>query len=315
MENLKKNVKYIVLFIVLSILIIWSIMLLISHSSINNPKTEDIESQQIMIFNISLDNLGTIVTLIGLIGTAIWSMYQYTKSKKSQQQEKSSVIAQHFSETLLDKCDLVIRVFKLSNLSDVIDIFSQPNFSLEDFTCNELREVTGDDNFPTKYKKMKDNQDFDDIYYNLLERRITTEKDFLNKYQDKENKKIRVMQYTTEDARALFILDNKGLPFHFLSLVDEVLNDLESVCINLSSKAADSNYIYPSLHQIFFDTVNTLSVEISLRNNGKYSDKFYTSIIHVYTIWKKKYNKILAKENNRKHKNNQLLNPKLKTVF
>ena len=96
-----------------------------------------------------------------------------------------------------------------------------------------------------------------------------------------------------------------------LLFFDEVLNDLESVCI----KAADSNYIYPSLHQILFDTVNTLSVEICLRNNGKYSDKFYTNIIHVYTIWKDKYRKTLTNENNKKHKSNQLLNPKIKTVY
>lgn len=313
MEILKKIAKYIILIIFIIMALIGLFILIKTNVNINTP--ENVESQQILFFGISLENLGILLTSIGLPGTAIWSMFQFSKSKKSQQQEKSSQIAQHFSNTLLNKCDIVIRVFSLSTLSSVIDIFSQPNFFLEDFTCNELREVTEDDDFPNIYKKMKDNQDFDDIYYNLLERKITTEKDFLDKYQDKETKKIKVPKYSTKNAGTLFILDNKDLPFHFLTLVDEVLNDLESVCMNLSSKAADSNYIYPSLHQIFFDTINTLSVEISLRNNGKYSDKFYTNIIHVYTIWKKKYNKTLAKEKSKKHQNNQLLNPKIKTVF
>lgn len=313
MEKMKKYGKYIIPAVFIIISLIGIIILIKTHITVRNP--ENVETQQIIIFSISLDNLGIILTSIGLPGTAIWSMFQFSKSKKSKQQDKSSQIAKHFSDTLLNKCDLVIRVFKLSDLSRVIDVFSQPNFFLEDFTCNELREITENDDFPNIYKKMKENQNFDNIYYNLLERKITTEKDFLDKYQDKKSNKIIVPQYTTEDARALFILDNKDLPFHFLSLVDEVLNDLESVCMNLSSRAADSNYIYPSLHQIFFDTVNTLSVEISLRNNGKYSDKFYTNIIHVYTIWKKKYNKTLINENNKKHKNNQLLNPKIKTVF
>ena len=51
--------------------------------------------------------------------------------------------------------------------------------------------------------------------------------------------------------------------------------------MNISSHAAGANFIYQSIHQIFFDTINILAFEISIRNDGKYSDKFYTNIIYI----------------------------------
>lgn len=109
-------------------------------------------------------------------------------------------------------------------------------------------------------------------------------------------------------------MDNKTFPFHFSSLIDEVLNSLESVCMNISSHAAGSVFIYQSLHQIFFDTVNVLGFEISTRNNGKYSDKFFTNIIYVYNEWQKLYKKSIKDEVNKKDQNKKMLNPKIKTV-
>ena len=84
--------------------------------------------------------------------------------------------------------------------------------------------------------------------------------------------------------------------------------------MNISSHAAGSTFIYQSLHQIFFDTVNTLAFEISIRNDGKYSDKFYTNIIHVYNEWQKIYKKSRKNETNKKNQNKKILNPKIKTV-
>ena len=313
MNKIKKIAKYIGIGIIVVFLLIGLSILLFKNIEIKTPA--QVESQEILIFGLSLDNLGTILTSVGLLGTAIWSMFQYSKSKKSKQQEKSTEIARRFSDNLLGKCNLIIRVFSLSKLSKLISTFSQTKMFLEDFTCNELREISGDDDFPHIYTELKKDANFDNIYYSLLERRITTKEDFDKKYKIENSDKYRLASYSTAEIKELLILDNQNLPFHFYDLVDEVLNDLEAICMDLSSNVADSNYIYPSLHQIFFDTINVLSIEIALRNNGKYSDKFYTNIIHVYTDWKKKYVKLLTKENKKKHRNNQLLSPKIKTVF
>ena len=308
MNKIKKFAKY----IGIGIIVVLSI-LLFKNIEIKTPA--QVESQEILIFGLSLDNLGTILTSIGLFGTAIWSIYQYLKSKKAKQQEKSAQIAKRFSEDMLYKCSLVIRVFGHSQLSNCIDALSKSNAPFEDFTTSELREITENDEFPNWYNNIKEKSNLDNIYYNLLEYKITTDEDFYKKYQTKESKKIKLHNYSTEEARALFKYDNENLPFRFGSLIDDVLNNLEYMCMNISSNVADSNYIYQSLHQTFFDTVSTLAIEISLRNNGKYSDKFYTNLIHVYNSWKKIYDKTTKKENVKKHQNVQVLTPKIKTVF
>ena len=84
--------------------------------------------------------------------------------------------------------------------------------------------------------------------------------------------------------------------------------------MDISSQAAGSKYIYQSLHQIFFRTIKILSVEICLRNDGKYCDKYYTNIIHVYNEWTKIYERDLKKEEKRKKEVDKILNPKIKTV-
>ena len=83
--------------------------------------------------------------------------------------------------------------------------------------------------------------------------------------------------------------------------------------MNISSKAADSDFIYQSVHQIFLRTVRLLYLEISILNVDS-TDKFYTNIIDVYNKWMKIYLINKKKENKRIKKSNLDLNPKIKTV-
>ena len=46
-------------------------------------------------------------TAIGLIVTAFWSIYQFTKNKISKQQEKASEIAQDFANNLIEKMGII----------------------------------------------------------------------------------------------------------------------------------------------------------------------------------------------------------------
>ena len=99
----------------------------------------------------------------------------------------------------------------------------------------------------------------------------------------------------------------------FFDLEAATLNKLEYICMNISSRAADSNYIYQSLHQIFLRTIRNLYMEISIINTNA-CDKFYTNIIHVYNMWRNKYLHEYRVENYRIKKVNDKLNPKNKTV-
>lgn len=240
-----------------------------------------------------------------------------------KQQEKASEIAKQFSNDLLLKCDIVNTVYKLSPIGTLLEL-QQKNYSLfKNFNIEEIRKIYNDYNFPLKYKKLEDSINFDDIYYSLLEKRITI-KGISNKQVKKikkKNNRQALKHYSTDEAINLFRLDNSNFPFHFWALVDNVLNDLEQVCMNISSQAAGGIYIYQSLHQVFLRTVRTLVVEISLRNNSSNSDKYYTNVIEVYKEWTKIYIKnssIEDKKNNKvkkyKNKIEKILNPKIRTV-
>ena len=280
------------------------------------PKIMENGEQHILIFGITLSNWSIWIGIFGIICAAIWALYEFDKSRISNKQEKAADIAKIFSDDLLTKCGIVIAVYQNSPIKGLLEQIDTLNSPFEHFTTEELREITNTDDFPSLYKKDRDRIDFDEIYFKILEQRICTKSEYLEKNKkstkDKEIKESK--KFSTEEARGLFILDNSNLPFHFFNLVDDVLNRLEHVCMNISSHAAGSMFIYQSLHQMFFDTINTLAFEISIRNNGKYSDKFYTNIIYVYNEWQKNYRKSRKNEALRKNQNKKILNPKIKTV-
>lgn len=285
---------------------------LLSLSSIRNA--DQVESQEILLFNISLNNWGLWITIIGALLASVWAMYQYSKATSIRQQEKASEIAKVFSDGLLNKCSTIIAVFQNSPMAELIDSIQKYHSPLNDFTTDTIRAIMNDDDFPSKYKKLKDSIDFDYIYFRVLEYRITTDKEYKDKYEKIDTDKNLLQPYTTEQCKEILKFENSLFPFHFSTLIDDVLNELEYVCISLSTHAAGSMYIYQSLHQIFFDIVETLSLEISIRNHGKYSDKFYSNIIHVYKEWKSQYNKCVKNELKKKDNKSRSLNPKIKTV-
>lgn len=305
---LKEHIGY----ILFSILLIVGSGFLLLFLPTQNPI--QVESQEITLFNISLNNWGIWLTIIGSVFACLWAMYQYTKATSLRQQEKASEIAKLFSDELLRKCNILIAVYENSPLSKLLKDVKSGKLVFKDFTSAELRGITSDDDFPSKYKNILESVDFDYLYFRVLEKIVTTKQEYKNKYKNIDNNKKSHYTYSTSEARNLFVNENSSLPFHFSSLVSDVLNQLEYVCINLSTHAAGSAYIYQSLHQIFFDTVNTLAFEISIRNNGKYSDKFYTNIIHVYKELKNIYELSTEKEDKGKEKNNQQLNPKIRSV-
>ena len=120
MNYIKKNIAHFINFanyivehsicIIILLVIITLCGVLLTNLPVNNP--EQCESQQILIFGVSLENWGIWYTAIGLIITAFWSMYQYTKNIARKQQEKGACIAKEFTNGLLDKCGLVTVIYK-----------------------------------------------------------------------------------------------------------------------------------------------------------------------------------------------------------
>ena len=294
------------LFCILLILIIFILLLFIisKFSTIINPI--DVETQQIMIYGISLDNLETVFTSVALIITAFWSMHQYNKNRTSKQHEKASEIAKSFSNSLATKCFIICQVIKNSEIATLIELDKKGYNFFKAFTTNEIRSVYNDDRFIEKYRSTRKKSNLDQIYYRTLHSRIS---DIDFKTLTTQNK-----QYSVDEAKQLFILDNANFPFKFKSLVFDVLNELEYLCMSLSSQAAGSKYVYQSLHQTFLRTIRSLCLEIAMANDNHYSEKHYTSIIYVYNEWTQIFTQNLNKEKKINEKVSKMLEPKIKTI-
>lgn len=294
-EHLVNFMKYVwerIICIVLLLLFIAIItFIFFNNAIILNP--QNVESQEVLFCGISLENLGTWFTSVALIFTALWSMYQYTKNKLSKQQEKASEIAQDFSNTLIEKMGIISDVL-LSN-HEVQKMFSKivKSKKLCQFTTLEIQNILEDPKCFEKYDKIIHSKRTQQRYDEILKRRYNTNE--ISKFNS-----------------------------YFPLLVENTLNHLEAICINISSQAAGSQFIYDSLHQSFLNTIEILSIKIS-SNNHNNVDKYYTNIIQVYDMWTKQKSKDIFKlrktqskidklNHRAKKEINKLLSKKNKTV-
>lgn len=265
-------------------------------------KTPDsAETQEIFILNLSLTNWGVWITIIGGILACFWGLYQYDKSKNRSQQEKGAEIAKLFSEDLLYKCTILGRVILDSELNDIIKPKTLNENDFKNFDRNEAFDIYKDDELFLKLKQVLGSSNVQQTYLRTLDSQIS-----LNKINKKR-------KYTNKEAKKLFILNNSNLPFQFIQLISSVLNDLEYICMYISSQSAGSKYVYQSLHQIFLKTIKLLYPIICMGNDD-YTDKYYVNIIYVFNMWQKEKNKSKKQEGFRKRIAYWLLNPKIKTV-
>lgn len=265
---------------------------------------DTVESQQLLLFGITIENWAQWITIITIPYTAGWAIYQFKKSLLAKKQEKAVEIAKEFSEDLVNKCGIINQVYQNSSLNKILK-YDKKNYDyFKVFNTDELRRIYKDDDFPTKYQDLrrKSIEELDEIYHYILISRVVpyNTEIFIKKRQNKHVDKEKDKEEIENDANRI-ILQNSNLPYHFLDLESDVLNQLEHICMDISSKATDSNFIYQSLHQMFLRTVRTLAVEISV-DNLNYSDKFYTNIIHVYNDWTTRYRKDSKIEKRKKEK-------------
>lgn len=115
----------------------------------------------------------------------------------------------------------------------------------------------------------------------------------------------------SKDEISLFIqtLNDYDKDGKFDSLIANTLNELEYMCMYISTGVADKNCIYNSLHQQFFKAISYLYFNISLINTDN-KDKYYTNIINVYNVWTAQYVKACNREKRFKKK----LKPKSKKI-
>ncbi len=277
------------------------------------PKT--IETQQLKLFEITLENWAQWITIITIPYTAGWAFYQFKKSIIAKKQEKAVEIAKEFSATLVEDLSLINTVYWNSQLKYFIPSEEKMVTQIKYFDVEEVRRVFKNDSYVEKYNKNRSCclEQLDILYHLELYKNISSYSEF-KEIEKLEEKAIR-NELTIEEKTKIEekIKNVSNLPYHFFELVSRTLNKLEYICMDISSKAADSNYIYQSLHQMFLRAIRALYLEISCVNINS-ADKVYTNIIHVYNIWRDKYLKDKKIEERKIKKANEKLKPKIKTV-
>lgn len=282
-------INHLLCIVVLILLFVMSFIILKSLSFIQLTNNQ---SQEIYIYGISLGNISIWFTIIGLVITAFWSIYQFTKSKTLKQQEKASEIAKDFANNLIERMGLISDVLmpnkEIENMIKKVD-----TSKLKQFTVVEMIEI------------LNDNKCFDKFHSIVNSKR--TQKRYIKILNSRYNK-----------------FEQQKFDSFFPLLIENTLNKLEAICINISSQAAGSQFIYESLHQVFLNTVEILCILIS-NSNMNNVDKYYVNIIYVYNMWnlqKKKditkfnktNNKIYKIQNKVDNEIKKLLNKPIKTV-
>lgn len=235
----------------------------------------NISEQHIIILGITLENWLTALSIIGLIIGAIWAIYQFDKTINRKQQEKSSEIAKDFANNFVERFSIISKVLlKNEEIKAMLSKISNEN--LKSFTNMEILDIVKDKNCFNKYSQIINSKKTQIRYKTLL-----------NKFYNKK--------------------EQEKFNSYFPLLVENTLNQLEAACINISSNAAGSEYIYNSLHQSFLHFVEILSVKIST-NNRNNVDKYYTHIIQVYNMWNNQKTKDIEKFNKTQKKINKLNN-------
>lgn len=282
LKNLWNYIKYIfehiICIIIILIILIICGFILTTFQTIN---PDSVESQQIMIYGISLDNWVTWYTMIGLIITAIWSIYQYSKNVLRKQQQGASKIAQDFADNLIERMGII---------SDVL--MDDKNFSniIKKIDTSKLKEFTD-----FEMKKNINIKNYFDIFNKVV-------------YSKETQKKYEEILKETYNEKEIERFESD-----FALLVENTLNKLEALCINISSKAAGSQFIYESLHQVFLSTIEVLSIKIAGTNTNNIN-KYYTNIISVYNMWSSQRNNDIEKLNKTSKKIEKLKNKAEKEI-
>ena len=159
------------IFLIIAILFIGSSILLFNFS---RQTPDNFETQEIFIFDISLNNWGIWITALGGVLALFWGIYQFDKSKNLSQQEKGAEIAKLFSDELLNKCYIIGTVISKSSLGDLLDLKHINMNNLKRFDREEISNLYENQQFWNSYEDCFNNGDLQLTYLHLLEHRIST---------------------------------------------------------------------------------------------------------------------------------------------
>lgn len=259
-EHLLRYILIIFLFFILSFFLlaitsdyrIYKGFIHIEYICENNTLIE----QKLYILGLSIDIWLTFYTILSFVIGGFFALFQYDKSNKKKQQEKGSDIFYRFSDKIVTKLSVIGCVLK-NNKFIKENVLSLDPYRFVYFDTDELLN-------DLKIPKIK----LEECKEVILSEEVN------NKYKEACEK-------------ILSPLEKEEFPPTFDILISNTLNELEAVCMDISSTVAGSQFIYSSLHQIFLDTVHILYFHICIINDSRkvLVDRYYINLIYVFNEW------------------------------
>lgn len=231
---------------------------------------EILVDQIILVAGISLFNWQIWLAIMTAGCGLIWALYQHNKNKKIRQQERASEIADDFADNLMERFALICdTLMDNPDIEKMVKTIVQSK-QLKQFTNVEIVKILKNKKCFEQYSNIVHSEDTQKKYQKLLD----------EKYNEHEQ---------------------QNFESHFPCMLENTLNHLEAKCINISSEAAGSQFIYNSLHQSFLYVVELLSIYISSINLNNV-DKYFTNIISVYNMWNKQKERDIKQLNKTQNK-------------
>lgn len=224
-------------------------------------------------------SLGSIATGISLIFVAIQVYYIKLENEtrnKQLAQENAFEMAKLYATDILMK--LHASNVYLESIGFIDKIRFLKDLEVKEFDKKEMDKLFGKeeiDSLIELYNKKVQSGIYEEaltIGYNL------SKIDFYLKFYEFRTKSDNL---SVKSVNELWIND---LRTRTNSMIDEVLNKLEYLCMYFNNNLAESDYVYPSLHQSFLEYIKSLYFFIAIRNDDP-ARKYYTEIIKLYNKW------------------------------
>lgn len=207
---------------------------------------------------------------------AVWQYYVSCKNEhiknETERIQKSIELIEYYKNNVLDKTSAIICIFKYAKISEIMNGIDKSK--IKDFDVHELNQLLTSD----KIKKLKEIEQGEDFITAIL--------------MANEAFNLSLPGATYSDKTPTQEIANRVKVYNaFMSnFISDTLNNLEYFAMYFAHNIADESVIYQSAHQTYLNIVELLYYNISNLNTPDNS-KYYTNLIDLYNIWKKRQTK------------------------
>ncbi len=234
---------------------------------------------------------GEILMLLITVASVICAFAAYRHQKRRAKKERACELAKDYAEKL-KRFGQLTYVYDATGYSDLV----KKAFSLDKmvyFSRKEMERLLKDAKISEKEIDSKIDDANPEIFltYGRFDLSLI---DDLDRYNE---------QYggIVSGSGAAEYKREKELKDKFKRDATTLRNEMEHFCMCCRYGLADEKVLYQSLHQTFFSFVWSMYYEIS-RLNDSSEDRYFTNIIYLYGVWKKRFDKARKKAENRRRK-------------